>query len=427
MACLAQATKVDLMKKIPIALFALFLVGCPAPVGEVDEGYPCLSDDDCASHMRCGKVGGDAHLCVALGEKEPLDVDPLLEVPDLGTPDPDEGQPDPDPEPENEPDPNIPPEGETEPPAPCVHLAGAFLENQSEVDGFLQGEMGCVIVDGDVVIAHGVQSLMPLRGLGDDAHLVEVLGDLVIRNTQDLETLFGLGGLTKIGGQLKIEDNASLSTLEGLAHTLLLGDDLSVARNPQLSSLQGLPDDIQMTGIGADVYIRHNNGLISLVGLHGLITVPGDFKIENNASLPNLDGLQNLQRVGSELVGQFKIAGNGSMSRTWGASSLVEAHDLRIENNDALVELDGFNALSVVHDEVRIRDNRNLPQCEVDVLLASIQYDQVLIEDTVGPSAEYFVPAQNPIVGTGNDDDGSLTGAVYVCPDEAPLGYVQAD
>jgi hypothetical protein len=329
----------------------------------------------------------------------------------------------------------------------CLEVGTSTLSNQAEVDAFIPAGATCVIVHGDLTLTGSVSDLSPLAkthplyGVAEVTGTLELVGlnsaeltsldglddvqrvgvDLLIKANGGLTHLAGLSALEEVGGNLDVEANPAMTTLEGLPGALSLGGNFTLDGNGALVDLVGFPSTLQLTGEGADVLIRDNPRLRRLDGIQGLTEVPGDFKIERCAALSNLNGLSGLISVGTPMGGQFKLSQNNVMTNTAGASSLVSVYDLRIERSGALVEIDGFEALATVHNEVRIRDNSSLPQCEVDVLLNRISYDSAVVDHTVGPEARSYYP---DLDGDGLSDDATGVG-VFSCPDEAPADHVE--
>jgi hypothetical protein len=88
------------------------------------------------------------------------------------------------------------------------------------------------------------------------------------------------------------------------------------------------------------VYIRRNDALTSLEGLANITAAPWDLEINDNDSLVDFDGLNNINSI----------------------------HDLEIQDNDALTNLAGLSALTDLVT-LNVIDNIALPDCEACELL----------------------------------------------------------
>ena len=88
--------------------------------------------------------------------------------------------------------------------------------------------------------------------------------------------------------------------------------------------------------------------------------------IENNEYLTTLDGLQQLQEARAPDPAYFKygfiLSRNTALTDVSALTSLnvIAGGDLSIFGNDALEDLDGFNALESVYGDIIISSNRNL-------------------------------------------------------------------
>lgn len=168
--------------------------------------------------------------------------------------------------------------------------------------------------------------LRDLDGLDVDANSGWAL---VVRDNPALESLGGMGGMTRVG-QLRIEGNPSLQTLAGLEELREVGDELVVLDNDGLEGLSGLnglrwAHTIQVAGndrlstlrgleslevldslvLGAGCFLRRgadgstdNPGLTNLDGLTGVTSLEHLF-VEEQSGLLGLEGLLRLTKLGS--------------------------------------------------------------------------------------------------------------------------------
>lgn len=121
-------------------------------------------------------------------------------------------------------------------------------------------------------------------------------GQIIITDNPNLPNLTGLDGITSAPADLLIQNNANLTTLAGLAVTDI-GGGLVITNNALLNDISALAGLNSISGAfgGASLAISTNDALTSIAPLAlSLTTVTNDIEITDNATLANLDGLQNI-------------------------------------------------------------------------------------------------------------------------------------
>ena len=256
----------------------------------------------------------------------------------------------------------------------------------------LTGLRGFTEIEGSIIV-----SCPSCTGLEDLRCLEEVSGDLIIENCYSLETLGGLENLVNVG-KLNIHTNPSLVTLNGFEAVQSMGS-LSILENEELKAISGLnsltnldclqvESNPKLEAIGGFsgleftnvLIISGNNSLEELDGFESLIET-SSLEIEDNDSLIDLDGLsglrmtegitidgnsslENIDALGSltSPLYSLKISGNYSLSKltTMPDSSMV---DLRITNNDSLVDLEGLEGFTSLSN-LRLEFNFELSNIE---------------------------------------------------------------
>lgn len=174
-----------------------------------------------------------------------------------------------------------------------------------------------------------------------------VLPSYTIKSAADLETL-KKKGITEITGKLVIE-GADITDLKGL-------------------------DKLRKVG---ELEIKKCNNLTSLEGLSGLKTVKGKLTIQENPALKSLDGLCNLQEVGTLTVGAQQQAivekvdgepvlkglepavGNDALERAV-LPKLTKAKDLSFKGNNALTSIGVNKQLTTLTGELFVGYNPKL-------------------------------------------------------------------
>jgi hypothetical protein len=239
------------------------------------------------------------------------------------------------------------------------------------------GELGDLIVNGNA-------NLERLTGL---EALTVAHGDLFIGSNESLVDLQGLEALTTIGGSLRIGGTffdgrwvqgdlhqSMLRNVEGLSGLTRIGGDLSLSFNDGLVDLSGL-DRLESAG---GVEVVGNPSLIDVRGLEQLTEIQGHLRILRNDALVDLSGLDNLGRVTGnvviegrrqDLVAGAHDRGHPALTHLTGLESLTTIDGrLFVVRNDVLASLEGLSALIRAGNMVEIRDNPDLPDCEVAAL-----------------------------------------------------------
>lgn len=195
-----------------------------------------------------------------------------------------------------------------------------------------------------------------ITSLGDFENLVQIGGTLNIINNQQLKKIDRFSSLKKIWGTINLSNNKKLINIDGLSKTSVVFDRVIIEDNPKLKNLDGLSGiwgiyssltikgntglenacgvlhllegsrfDYRAPSLGASGYIIENNGPIysSKTAIiescnktfDGDITLTSQAEVDNfdynivkgrltikesvSGNITNLDGLQNLKRVGS--------------------------------------------------------------------------------------------------------------------------------
>lgn len=195
--------------------------------------------------------------------------------------------------------------------------------------------------------------------------LTYLQGDLVIYD-QDLLTHFSFPALSTITAELFIQGNQNLTNLDGLSALTTLNTVLTIDGNPSLVDISGLA---QLTTTHS-VYIRQNDKLASLQGLHNIISLNGNFDIRNNAMLTNLAGLDSLKSIN----GNLEVAQNAELLTPTGLNSLENVSGyLMFRDHPKLENLNGLDTLNAVGSHISIYDNPSLCQSTVIAWIAAFK------------------------------------------------------
>ncbi len=240
------------------------------------------------------------------------------------------------------------------------------LHSQQQVEDFAVNFPNCTEFPANLTIDNN--SNTPIYDLSPLSNITNVIGNLVIRNNDSLNTLNGLHNITSVANLLLIQHNDNLTTMNGLESLEYVGTILNITMNDNLNNLTGLGSLTQVNGArityndnlttlegvenlnsmgSQNLLIEHNDSLSSIIGLEGLSTVEGNLTIQYNNSLTTLEGLENLSMVQD----YFSITNNQSLVALSGLENLNSVGgDLMIFWNNALTTLEGLNSLSTVSD-----------------------------------------------------------------------------
>jgi hypothetical protein len=270
------------------------------------------------------------------------------------------------------------------------------LNTQARIDSF-QSDYGgggtCDTVPGTLRIGGSdVVDLTPLSAL------TTIRDQFQIRQTNHLTDLEGLSALTSVGseqtsaaGAFDIFDNEGLISLNGLSGLVSVGGPLTISDNPALTSLDGLSSLTSVSGLG----IGNNDSLTDLSGISALVSgsVPWSIGIGGNDALTNLDGLSSLTRVG----GSLSITHNYALVNLDGLSALTSVErEFDLRGNTTLVDLEGLSSLRSVGGTLQIIGNSALTSLDglsalTSVKLLSIKTNAAL-SDLGGLSSLTSVP-----------------------------------
>jgi len=249
----------------------------------------------------------------------------------------------------------------------------------------LDGLESLTTLGGDLNIISN-QALVSLTGL---ENLEQIEGSLIIGDAwffsawgnPSLASLSGLDNLTSIGGSLKILKNSSLTSIIGLNNLAYIEEDI-IIENENLTSLSGLEN---ITSVEGDIWLGYgglggNSSLTSLTGFDNLTSIGAGLYLYNNDSLTSLADLENLTSIGGTLtighVGSIGNMGNASLLNLNGLQNLnfVGAH-LSINGNESLASLSGLEGLTFLGGTLGIANSQSLISLTALVNLTSVGGD----------------------------------------------------
>ena len=262
-----------------------------------------------------------------------------------------------------------------------VSLPDFVLTSQAEVDGFNYNYVPASLTISED-IAGNITNLNAL------SQITGIAGSLNIFRNSALTNVNGLKNVTNIGVDIFMGNNNSLVDLNGLSGLTSIGQDVNLFQNNSLQSIQGLAGVSNFRRLS----INGNNALTNL-GLSALTSLE-ELVIDDNASLPHLNGLNNLTSVKSF----FAIRNNDLLTNVDALSALgfVGGDPTRIfpsfdiRDNAILADLDGLSNLSTVEGNLLVDNNTGLNKfCGLYKLLST---------NGLGGTYRVFGNAANPTI-----------------------------
>lgn len=234
---------------------------------------------------------------------------------------------------------------------------GITFSSQAQIDSFHVNYPGCTIIEGDVSFAPNI--VTSLNGLSG---LTAINGDFYIKSTR-LLNLSGLDSLTKVGGSFIFHHNNRLRTLIALQNVDSIGGTFELYYSDTLPSLNGLEN---LTYVGDSLWIDHLDSIVNLSGLENLSHVGNLIFIYENDNLVSLEGLNGLDSILSIYIhdnnvltdvsalgnldtipGYLSFGHNDILPGFFGLNSIKSIKGgLRVTNNDAIADLEGFDSLN---------------------------------------------------------------------------------
>lgn len=170
---------------------------------------------------------------------------------------------------------------------------------------------------------------------------------------------------TEISGSMEV-NGLDVSSLAGLNNITSVELTLSIGNhdfgNPMLTSLDGLEN---LQTVGGNLIIWSNANLSDISGISNVVSLGGDLWIGRSDVLTNLNSLQNYTSIGGDL----SIGINTSLTDISGLiniTSIGGGSHISIQSNDILTSLYGLDNIDTSSiNGITIRNNPMLSSCEV--------------------------------------------------------------
>jgi uncharacterized repeat protein (TIGR01451 family) len=209
----------------------------------------------------------------------------------------------------------------------------------------------------DLLEISGNPGLTNLTGLNQ----LDSASYFTIINNVNLTNLGGLENLTKIQNGIGIWGNPALKNLNALNHVTNAPYWISIRENKALLNLQGLEG---ISAVLDTVHIVGNNALANLSGLNNMTAI-GTLNIAYNNAMTSFAGLEKLNQVGELYIRYNPLLANIDALKQLERIVDGEFEELYIEENASLTNLSGLENLSVLGGYLRVLNNPLLSDCAV--------------------------------------------------------------
>jgi len=251
-----------------------------------------------------------------------------------------------------------------------------YLNSQEEVDQFGIDNPDCTEADRSIFI--NGDDISDLSALGN---LIKVNGTIQIRSCPNLQNLEGLNSIKSIGIDLKIFDCDNLQDISALNQLEIIGKFLEFKNLPSLISTGEFS---QLDTIRRRITLQNINALD--VNAFSNLDFVEDIYIEEN-TFPTLSAFPELIGIDDYLV----IENNLLLTSINDFPKLKEGvGDLRINGNQALLNIEGFSELDSVKLKFQIQDSPSLS--DISSAFTSLRYNEthIIIENTMIESISNF-------------------------------------
>jgi uncharacterized repeat protein (TIGR01451 family) len=251
-------------------------------------------------------------------------------------------------------------------------------------------------------------TLAKIDGFGQ---LAGVGGGMRLRQNYAATTLGGFENLAKITGELWIQENSALKSLHGFGQLNIVTGDLQIQRNYVLKNLGGFSN---LSSINGHLALDENYALDSLTAFTSLDSIAGKFSLTYDPVLPtlgnfkklsfigwnlyidhcqtlkNLNGLESLKNIQSGI----RIESNGLLENLSGLNNLLQTSGIELYDNPQLRHLNDLQNLTIVTNNISIRNNPLLSDCAVFIVCSNLQTrpgDVLIVNNAPGCNAQQEV------------------------------------
>ena len=223
-------------------------------------------------------------------------------------------------------------------------------------------------------------------------------GKLTITQQPVLTEIGGFLSVSELLGDVEIAENDALEIIDGFTALYDLTGDIHIYDNPSLLQLNGFQHLEEMHG---DLWV-HNNASLERVngGFVNLVTLDGDLTFSDNPGLFDINGFATLYDIGSltltglpllaeptsfatvsSVSGSVVVTQTGALYLGMLDNALNIDGEVRIEDNDNLEAVTGFNHASDIGAGLFIQRNQALLALPAFQLLSTVDGDVILADN----------------------------------------------
>lgn len=259
--------------------------------------------------------------------------------------------------------------------AKCELLAGpvVYPNDLARIDSALD-DATCARIDGNLTVRGDVTTLGKLEYLDE----LRIDGRVVVSNTSSWEDLKRLRAITQVGSDFVVEQCEGLKSTAGLDRLRTVGGDFRVSQNPGLRMVEG---PRRLHQIGSDLIVEENPVLCDMVGFDALQYI-AEYNTEEDRPTPagEFGGVSPDFRT-DVIDPHIIVTDNPQLKRIEGFGGLTDIDgDIRLERNDELVTIKGFEQLEFMTGRLVIRDQPFLQNIDAIVRVSCVR--EVVLENT---------------------------------------------
>lgn len=250
------------------------------------------------------------------------------------------------------------------------HVGGSFQVSRNlsliSISEFVSlSNIGGRLIFGGNMSIRNLNGFNSLLKIGEDFSIETFHGNLNIEDNFLLEEINGFNALQEIVRSINIIKNPSLSRIIGFENLQIVTSILSIDRSPLLTTIPSF-DNLITIGSGLEI---SETGLTSITGFNNIEVIGdinpswGNLYIRSNRDLVALDGFARL----TKLEGELGITSHPKLVGMNGFLGLTDVRGLNIVANDILTNLDGLQNLIRVGtmggSAISVRRNPSLTDC----------------------------------------------------------------
>lgn len=259
--------------------------------------------------------------------------------------------------------------------ARCANVSGPVMlpSDVARIDAAIDGA-DCLRIDGNLTIRGEIGSL----GRFEELEQIRVSGRTVVSVSGGATDLTLLAGLTHVEGDFVVEESVGLVSTEGLLRLQRVGGDFRISGNDDLRLVHG-PKTLRQ--IGADLIVEDNPVVCDMTGFDGLQYIAEYDDVGERPDPAGEFGGTNPETRPGIVDPHIIVTDNPQLKRIEGFGGLTDIDgDIRLERNDELVTIRGFEQLEFMTGRLVIRDQPFLQN--IDALVRPSCLREVVLENT---------------------------------------------